>query len=60
MLGEGEVCCQSVVTSLQVSEAKCNHDLDEQGMKKSKRKRGKRKRGVNKQPRCQLLNMNRS
>lgn len=29
MLGEGKVCCQKVVTSSQVREAKCNHDRDE-------------------------------
>ena len=29
MLVEGKVCCQKVVTSSQVNEAKCNHDRDE-------------------------------
>lgn len=37
--GKGKVGCQNSVTSLQVREAKCNHDRDE--MKRRRRKRGR-------------------
>lgn len=41
MLGRGKVCCQKVVTSSQVSQAKCNHDRDEM-MRGSEREEGQR------------------
>lgn len=41
MLIKGEVCCQSVVTSLQVREAKSNHNGDKERMTESKRGKGK-------------------
>lgn len=41
MLGRGTVCCQKVVTSSQVSKAKCNHDRDEM-MRGSEREGGER------------------
>lgn len=53
MLAEGKVCCQKVVTSSQVNEAKCNHDRDDEGMREGGGEGG----GENRQSRCLLLKM---
>lgn len=55
MLGKGKVCCQKVVTSSQVSEAKCNHDRDE--MMKGSEREEEKEGGEDGQTRCQLLKM---